>query len=250
MKWPDVLSNISQQLSKSAFNTWFVDTTADFLEDTVIVKTNTDMQAEWLDARYKSLIEKAVKEVTGKEIKVKIETPCQNNLNEHDVVSEEFKERVEKLCKELEPIDKENNHLWQFVERICDYGDDSSLYVKPSTPDEVDTSEVSRFIQAMKKGRREGVEIVISRILKNKPEFSIEEIAQMVEVDVAVVKDIKKEYEKYKGIKVLSDEEVAKNIGRLEVIKSLLESGMSLGEVAKHTPFSLEELERMLSRGF
>jgi hypothetical protein len=34
-------------------------------------------------------------------------------------VSEEFKKAVERLCKELEPKDKESNALWQLVTEIC-----------------------------------------------------------------------------------------------------------------------------------
>lgn len=34
-------------------------------------------------------------------------------------VSEEFRRAVEKLCKELEPKDKENNTLWHLVTEIC-----------------------------------------------------------------------------------------------------------------------------------
>ncbi|MEK4974729.1 hypothetical protein NSQ89_20555 [Niallia sp. FSL R7-0648] len=34
-------------------------------------------------------------------------------------VSEEFKRAVERLCKELEPKDKENNALWKLVSEVC-----------------------------------------------------------------------------------------------------------------------------------
>ena len=34
-------------------------------------------------------------------------------------VSEEFKRLVERLCRELELKDKENNALWKLVTEIC-----------------------------------------------------------------------------------------------------------------------------------
>ncbi|NRD81088.1 hypothetical protein HPT25_27735 [Bacillus sp. BRMEA1] len=50
--------------------------------------------------------------------------------------------------------------------------------------------------------------------------------------------------------KALSDErsrlEDATIMGMLGVAKSLLDSGMPLYEVAKHTPYSAEELNRLL----
>ena len=40
------------------------------------------------------------------------------NYNDEGV-SDEFKKAVERLCKELEPKDKENNALWQLISEIC-----------------------------------------------------------------------------------------------------------------------------------
>lgn len=39
--------------------------------------------------------------------------------NKDNGVSEELIRAVERLCKELEPPDKENNALWQLVTSIC-----------------------------------------------------------------------------------------------------------------------------------
>lgn len=44
--------------------------------------------------------------------------------NKNEGVSEEFKKAVEKLCKELEPKNKEDNALWQKVIEICDQDED------------------------------------------------------------------------------------------------------------------------------
>jgi predicted transposase/invertase (TIGR01784 family) len=62
--------------------------------------------------------------------------------------------------------------------------------------------------------------------------------------------ETRREYEQ--RAKELSDErsrlEDAKATGVLEVAKSLLESGMPLHKVAKHTPYHAEELESMLRK--
>jgi predicted transposase/invertase (TIGR01784 family) len=63
-------------------------------------------------------------------------------------------------------------------------------------------------------------------------------------------REARKEYER--RAKALSDErsrlEDAENAGILKVAKSLLDNGMPLYEVAKHTPYTAEELEQMLKK--
>lgn len=62
--------------------------------------------------------------------------------------------------------------------------------------------------------------------------------------------ETRKEYERRE--KALSDErsrlEDAEITGILKVAKSLLKGGMPLNEVAKHTPYTDEELEWMLKK--
>ena len=62
--------------------------------------------------------------------------------------------------------------------------------------------------------------------------------------------ETRKEYER--RAKALSDErsrlEDAENTGILKVAKSLLNSGMSLNEVAKHIPNNADYLEKMLRK--
>lgn len=62
--------------------------------------------------------------------------------------------------------------------------------------------------------------------------------------------ETKKEFER--RAKSLSDErsrlENAKMMGILEVSKRCLDNGMSLSEVAKHTPYHPEELKQMLRK--
>lgn len=44
--------------------------------------------------------------------------------NKEEVVSEEFKVAVNRLCKKLEPENKESNALWQLVTEICNQGEE------------------------------------------------------------------------------------------------------------------------------
>jgi predicted transposase/invertase (TIGR01784 family) len=93
-----------------------------------------------------------------------------------------------------------------------------------------------------------------------KEDISEDKLKEVIGMDVMVNKaeekllklsadpETRKEYER--RAKALSDErsrlEDAENTGILSVAKSLLDSGMSLYEVAKHTPYNSEELERLL----
>ena len=40
-------------------------------------------------------------------------------INHDDGISEEFKKKVQELCKRLQPKDKENDALWQLISKIC-----------------------------------------------------------------------------------------------------------------------------------
>ncbi|MDG5786679.1 Rpn family recombination-promoting nuclease/putative transposase [Evansella sp. AB-P1] len=83
-------------------------------------------------------------------------------------------------------------------------------------------------------------EVIRMDIILNKAEEKL--------LNLSADPETRKEYER--RAKALSDErsrlEDAKILGILEVAKSLLDSGLSLSEVAKHTPYNAEELEQML----
>jgi hypothetical protein len=63
--WDKVLSNIEKAISKPSFDTWLKDTYAKQLDkDTIIIFSQNDFQASWLEERYRNLIIDALKEVS------------------------------------------------------------------------------------------------------------------------------------------------------------------------------------------
>jgi len=85
-------------------------------------------------------------------------------------------------------------------------------------------------------------EVVSMDVILNKAEQKLSELSADPET--------RKEYER--RAKALSDErsrlEDAENAGILRVAKSLIDNGMPLYEVAKHTPYNAEELEQLLKK--
>ncbi|MGN7300757.1 Rpn family recombination-promoting nuclease/putative transposase [Ferdinandcohnia sp. SAFN-114] len=95
-----------------------------------------------------------------------------------------------------------------------------------------------------------------------KEDISEKKLREVISMDVILNKaeekllklsadpETRKEYER--RAKALSDErsrlEDAENTGILKVAKSLLNGGMPLYEVAKHTPYNAEDLEQMLRK--
>jgi hypothetical protein len=63
--WNKVLMTIEKRISKPSFDTWLKGTNAKQLhEDKMIVFSQNDFQASWLEQRYKSLIIDVLKEVS------------------------------------------------------------------------------------------------------------------------------------------------------------------------------------------
>jgi predicted transposase/invertase (TIGR01784 family) len=95
-----------------------------------------------------------------------------------------------------------------------------------------------------------------------KDDVTEDELKEVISMDVILNKaeekllklsadpETRREYER--RAKALSDErtrlEDAKIMGMLGIAKSLLDSGMPFYEVAKHTPYSAEELEQLLKK--
>lgn len=95
-----------------------------------------------------------------------------------------------------------------------------------------------------------------------KDDVTEDELKEVISMDVILNKaeekllklsadpETRREYER--RAKALSDERTrlddAKIMGKLEMAKSLLDSGMPLYEVAKHTPYSAQELEQLLKK--
>lgn len=69
--WTSVLSNISEKISETNYQTWFRRTSAEIVDETIIVKAKSEFGADWLEARYHSLKSEAVKEVSGQRYELK-----------------------------------------------------------------------------------------------------------------------------------------------------------------------------------
>jgi hypothetical protein len=72
--WAGVLSIIKQKISKPSFDTWFVKTTAKYLDDdAIIVLSKNEFQSDWLENRYKDEIFHAVKEITERTYEIEFD---------------------------------------------------------------------------------------------------------------------------------------------------------------------------------
>jgi chromosomal replication initiator protein len=74
--WQEVLKLIANKLSKPSFDTWFKQTQAIKLKkDTITIEVPNEFTRDWLDSKYRPLIEEMLFEVTGTELQVKLITP-------------------------------------------------------------------------------------------------------------------------------------------------------------------------------
>lgn len=70
--WQQVLSIIQTKLSKPSYDTWFKETKASFVDDSVLeVTAPTTFAAEWLEGRYTKLIRTTLYEFLGRQVDVK-----------------------------------------------------------------------------------------------------------------------------------------------------------------------------------
>lgn len=70
--WSIVLEKISEKITKPSFETWFKGTEAEIEGDTLIIKARNPFAADWLEERYKSLINETVRETARKTYNIKI----------------------------------------------------------------------------------------------------------------------------------------------------------------------------------
>jgi hypothetical protein len=71
--WQDVLNIIRKKLSKPSFDTWFHDTAGKKKNDTLyIVSCSSTFQQEWLETRYRNIIEEAILQLHGRQLKLEI----------------------------------------------------------------------------------------------------------------------------------------------------------------------------------
>ena len=74
-KWNAILNIVEEKISKPSFQTWFSSTSAEIInEDTIIITSPNSFSAEWLRTHYSDLIFQAIKEVTGQNFNVEIQS--------------------------------------------------------------------------------------------------------------------------------------------------------------------------------
>ncbi len=87
--WSKVLHVLQRDIMKPSFETWLSNTTGELQDDTLIVHAPNEFSRDWIESRYKTHIANAVKEVTGKDVHVEV----QSGLGEPEY-QQEFKAPV------------------------------------------------------------------------------------------------------------------------------------------------------------
>lgn len=80
--WSEVLTKLSEKISKPSFETWFAGTEAEIIGETLLIKPKNSFAADWLQERYHSLISETVNKISEKTYEIKIadvELQLENN---------------------------------------------------------------------------------------------------------------------------------------------------------------------------
>ncbi|MFW5998421.1 MAG: chromosomal replication initiator protein DnaA [bacterium] len=103
--WKETLNKIKKKLSNPSFNTWFSNTKPVNIQDNeLIIKVPNDFIKDWIQARYKDLIEDIISDLTSNNWKLNLFTP--EELREKESEPESQKENPENIKKEQ--IDNNN----------------------------------------------------------------------------------------------------------------------------------------------
>ena len=75
--WTETLNTIKKKLSNPSFNTWFSNTTPVGIneKDNLIIKVPNDFIKDWIETRYKDLIEEIINNLTNNDWTLKLFTP-------------------------------------------------------------------------------------------------------------------------------------------------------------------------------
>ncbi len=74
--WKETLESIKIKLTNPSYRTWFSDTLPVVLKgDTLIIRVSNDFIKDWIQTRYKDLLEEIIKEITDNEWSLKLLTP-------------------------------------------------------------------------------------------------------------------------------------------------------------------------------
>ncbi|WP_236561241.1 DnaA N-terminal domain-containing protein [Pontibacillus sp. HMF3514] len=105
--WSKVLQKLQKDIPKPSFETWLSKTTGEVQGETIVVHAPDEFARDWIDARYKDLIRKAAKEVTGKEVNIKV----QSGLEEVEHVQVQYEAPAKPVRSLEERVTRIEEHL-------------------------------------------------------------------------------------------------------------------------------------------
>ena len=84
--WHEILDVIFTKVSNESFDTWFKPTKAEIDDEILTIYCNNTFQRDWLEQRYKEIIEDTALDVTGEKYKVVFALIVNDTKNElHEV---------------------------------------------------------------------------------------------------------------------------------------------------------------------
>ena len=124
--WNTVLENISTKISKASFETWLKHTTAEIIDNTIIITAANSFARDWIASHYTQHLSEILTEITGKTYKLIISDingnePTQplssssNNesttnvltiLKEQNVLLKQQQEKIDTLEKRVNDLEK------------------------------------------------------------------------------------------------------------------------------------------------
>lgn len=88
--WLTTLNKISEKISNPSFEAWFFGTNAEFEDNVITVGKINRFVADWLENRYKTLILKTVREVTGQTYEIEF-ISSEDKLNKESMMVHNFR---------------------------------------------------------------------------------------------------------------------------------------------------------------
>lgn len=117
--WTSVLDKLKRKISRPSFETWLSSTAIQTVEDNIIfVQVHNEFSRDWLEARYKSLIFEAIREVAGRTYDIEFvtkENPYRNEYSSRTQLGsseyEELKSIIMKQAEKIEGLDKKMKRM-------------------------------------------------------------------------------------------------------------------------------------------
>lgn len=115
--WSMVLNDVKETISRSRFETWFVNTDVEYMtESELIIKTANMFQRDWLEGRYQSMVDEALNQLTDEKMTVRFisEMPPAEDKKSF---STERTSRVE-LVQKVSDLEAKVENLEDEIERL------------------------------------------------------------------------------------------------------------------------------------